>query len=335
MPGPRPLPPRDGIDAVRFRLPDPPHRRAIAAELLAAFPEHAEEIRAQLAAGTVVDRYGRPVGDHARPVKNVDVWLYLSPPPEPVVPGRVDVLHRDDALVVVDKPHFLATTPRAAHIRETALVRTRVATGLPDLVPAHRLDRGTAGLLAFSVRPELRGALAMQFQQRTVVKKYLAVTHLPAAGSGDGARIPEVGHGVQWASRIEKLRGILQGREIPGEPNAHTRARLVERCETAEGPRGLWLLEPTTGQTHQLRIHLSAAGAPIVDDDLYPHKRTWDAEDFSAPLQLLAAGLELRHPADGRRMRFASRRRLAGWPGHWPTAETIWPETTDSGEESG
>lgn len=337
MPGPRPLPPRDGIDAVRFRLPDPSHRRAIATELLAAFPDHAAEICAQLAAGTVVDRNGRPVGEYARPVKNVDVWLYLSPPPEPVVPGDVDVVFRDDALVVVDKPHFLATTPRAAHIRETALVRARVATGIADLVPAHRLDRGTAGLLAFSAKPALRGALAMQFQQRTVVKKYLAVTTLSGGGEG-AARIPAVGQTVRWASRIEKLRGILQGREIPGEPNARTQARLLDRVDTEAGPRGLWLLEPSTGQTHQLRIHLAAAGAPIVDDDLYPAQRTWDAADFSAPLQLLAAGLQLRHPESGKEMRFTSRRRLRGWPRDWPAA-AIWADGEESsvgwGMESG
>lgn len=320
MPAPRPLPPREGIDAVRVRLPDPPARRSIREELCAAFPAHTAEICAQLDAGTVVDRYGAPVGEYARPVKNVDVWLYLEPPPEPVVPGEIEVVYRDSALVVIDKPHFLATTPRAAHIRETALVRARVATGEPHLAPAHRLDRGTAGLLVMAVTHAARAPLAMQFERRDVTKKYVAVTHMPGGGATPGG-VPEVGEVFERTSRIEKIRGIVQGREVDGPPNAYTRGRLLAGAHGPGGPIGLWLLEPRTGQTHQLRIHLAALGCPIVHDDLYPQQRVWDAEDFSRPLQLLAAGLQCAHPMSRCPLRFTSQRALAVWPLPWPTAQ--------------
>lgn len=336
MPGPRPLPPREGIDAIRFRLPDPPERRSVRSELFAAFPDHHEEIAAQLDAGGVVDRYGQPVGEYARAVKNVDVWLYISPPEEPEVPEDIEIVYLDEALAVIDKPHFLATTPRAAHIRQTALVKARVATGHPHLAPAHRLDRGTAGLLVMAVTPAARAPLATQFERRNVIKKYLAVTHLPdgeipGLGQVDGlAGVPEV---FERASRIRKIRGVLQGSEIAGAANAVTRGRLLDRADGPDGPLGLWLLEPRTGQTHQLRIHLAALGCPIVDDDLYPQQKTWDAEDFSRPLQLLAAGMQCAHPVSGQRMQFTSPRALARWPRPWPQEEidehmwarTLWP----------
>ena len=321
MPRPKPLPPRAGIDAVRFRLPDPPGRDSIETELVRAFPERAEEIRHSLAVGEVVDRYGAPVGEYARPVKGEDVWLHLPPPPEPEVPGTLDVVYRDEDIVVVDKPHFLATTPRAGHIRQTALVWARVATGEDELVPAHRLDRGTAGLVVMAVHPRVRSALAGQFQQRVVNKRYVAVTRLP-----EGA--PRT---FERRSRVFKQHGILQGAEVAGEPNAHTRGRLLAEADGPDGRLGLWLLLPTTGQTHQLRIHLNALGMPIVGDDLYPCLRGVEEEDFSAPLQLLAAGVECSHPVDGRRMRFTSARRLGAWTGRWATEPEIWMGA-DSGE---
>lgn len=314
MPRPKPLPPRAGIDAVRVRLPDPPDRGSIERELIRVFPDRAAEIRESLAAGGVVDRFGNPVGEFARPVKGEDVWLHLPPPPEPEVPGALEIVYRDSDLLVVDKPHFLATTPRAGHIRQTALTWARVATGEDELVPAHRLDRGTAGLVVMAVHPQVRAALAGQFQQRGVNKRYLAVSHLPADA-------PQT---FERRSRIFKQHGIFQGEEIEGPPNAHTRGRLLAEADGADGRVGLWLLEPTTGQTHQLRIHLNALGMPIVGDDLYPCMRGVEAEDFDAPLQLLAAALECAHPVSGERMRFTSPRTLSAWPGRWVDESEVW-----------
>jgi len=79
--------------------------------------------------------------------------------PEPVVPFPVEVLDADARVVVVDKPHFLATTPRGTHVRESVLVRLRDSLGLPDLAPAHRLDRLTAGVLMLPVQRGAPGRL--------------------------------------------------------------------------------------------------------------------------------------------------------------------------------
>lgn len=90
-------------------------------------------------------------------------------------------MYRDRHLLVVDKPHFLATIPRGSHVTQTALARLRLELDLPTLSPAHRLDRMTAGLVMFSIRPEDRGAYQLLFQERRVRKEYEAVArHDPA-----------------------------------------------------------------------------------------------------------------------------------------------------------
>lgn len=230
----------------------------------------------------------------------MDVWTYRTPEPEIEVPFRIEVLHRDDRLVVVDKPHFLATTPRAAHVTETALVRLRRDLGLDDLAPAHRLDRLTAGVLVFTVDPRYRSAYQDLFAARRVDKTYLAVAPAPPG-------TPEV---RERSSRIVKTRGVLQAVEVDGEADAHTRITLLE---TRDG-LGHYRLEPTTGRTHQLRVHMNALGTPITGDDLYPDIRDVSPDDFSRPLQLLAESLAFTDPVSGQRREFTTRRALDRWP---------------------
>ena len=102
------------------------------------------------------------------------MYLYRDLPDEVPVPFDIPVLHRDDDIVVVDKPHFLATMPRGGHVAQTALVRLRRELDLPELSPAHRLDRLTAGVLLFTVRREVRGAVSDPVRPRLVRKTYLA-----------------------------------------------------------------------------------------------------------------------------------------------------------------
>ena len=102
------------------------------------------------------------------------VYLYRELPDEVPVPFDIPVLYRDDDIVVVDKPHFLATMPRGGHVAQTATVRLRRELDLPELSPAHRLDRLTAGVLLFTARREVRGAYQTMFARGEVRKTYLA-----------------------------------------------------------------------------------------------------------------------------------------------------------------
>ena len=212
------------------------------------------------------------------------------------MPFGIGVVHRDDAIVVVDKPHFLATIPRGRHVVETALVRLRRDLGLPDLVPAHRLDRVTAGLIMFVVDPRLRGRYQLLFKDRLVRKEYEAIA----------PHRPDLALPRRVTSRIVKVKGVITAQEVEGPVNAETHVELVEH----RGGWGRYRLVPATGRTHQLRLHMASLGVPIRNDDFYPVLRDKPLDDFTDPLQLLAKALEFTDPVTGEHRRFASTLRL-------------------------
>jgi tRNA pseudouridine32 synthase / 23S rRNA pseudouridine746 synthase len=234
------------------------------------------------------------------------VWFHRDLPTETPVPFPIGIVHRDEHLLVVDKPHFLATIPRGQHVVETALVRLRRDLGLPELSPAHRLDRMTAGLLMFVVHRADRGAYQTLFRDRGVTKTYEAIAPYR----------PDLALPRTVRSRIVKERGVIRAFEVDGPPNAETHVELTERS----GALARYLLRPTTGRTHQLRLHLAGLGLPIVGDDFYPVLRGRALDDFTDPLQLLARELAFTDPVTGRARRFTTRLRLDLPPGVHSTA---------------
>jgi tRNA pseudouridine32 synthase / 23S rRNA pseudouridine746 synthase len=285
---PAPLPVRDGLGPARVRL----HGGPVLAELTARFGAAA---RSKVLAGEVVDADGAVVDATTALPSGASVYLYRDLPHETPVPFEIPVLHQDADIVVVDKPHFLATMPRGRHVAQTALVRLRRELDLPELSPAHRLDRLTAGVLLFTTRRELRGAYQTLFARGSVSKTYLA-----RAAVDPHLTLPRV-----VRSRIIKRRGHLQAVCEPGVPNAETLVELFS-------PDGLYRLTPRTGRTHQLRVHMASLGIPIEGDPLYPHAYDVAADDFDTPLQLLAQRIEFTDPVSGLRREFASRRALSG-----------------------
>ncbi|GGY10156.1 pseudouridylate synthase [Streptomyces djakartensis] len=255
-------------------------------------------------AGLVVGADGRAVAADAPYVPGMFVWFHRDLPDEVPVPFPLEVVHRDEHIVVVDKPHFLATTPRGSHVAETALARLRRELEIPALTAAHRLDRLTAGLVLFTVRPEERGAYQTLFRDRRVRKEYEAV-----APHDPGLALPRT-----VRSRIVKERGVPAAREVAGVPNAVSRVELVEHRSHGAGRLARYRLVPGTGQTHQLRVHMTALGVPILGDPLYPEVTgPAPAGDFRRPLQLLARALEFTDPVTGGERRFRSGRELAAW----------------------
>lgn len=248
-----------------------------------------------------------PIAHDAPYVPESFLWFHRDLPDEAPVPFGITVVHHDDTLLVVDKPHFLATIPRGRHIVETALVRLRRELDLPALSPAHRLDRATAGVLMFVVRPEMRGAYQTLFRDRRVRKTYEAIAR----------HDPELELPRTVRSRIVKERGVICAAEVPGPVNAETRVEVLEhRDEPGTGALARYRLTPETGRTHQLRVHMARLGVPILGDDLYPVLTEKPLDDYSRPLQLLAKTLEFRDPVTGEERRFHSRTTLQAWSDH-------------------
>lgn len=337
---PSPLPLRNGVNATRLRLPASGPWASVQEYVLDRFGHvDPDGIRRRFASGQVVAADGAPIPADTPLGVHDDLWYYRDVPHEDPLPVAHTLLHRDEHLVVIHKPHFLPTTPGGRFVQETALVRLRNELGVDDLVPLHRLDRATAGVVMFSVDPATRGAYHLLFERRAVAKTYEAVSALPPDADDDGpvlGRFP-----LTVRSRIRKDKGVLRSvvEEVPaaasgrraGAPvrtrrsnaahagaNAESRVEVLgvgESAGTLAGRRVAHLrLTPRTGRTHQLRIHLAALGLGIAFDPFYPDLLDAAPDDFSRPLQLLSRSLRFTDPLTGREREFVSPAQLQERP---------------------
>jgi tRNA pseudouridine32 synthase/23S rRNA pseudouridine746 synthase len=280
----------------RARLPPGPWATVLDA-LCAHYPALDRSLwRARMAAGEVRGADDAPI-DESTPFRAGQPVYYWRRFHEPRIPVEESIVHVDDQLVVVDKPHFLPVIPAGRYRRETLVARVVARLGNPDLSPLHRLDRGTAGLVLFSADRRTRARYQALFRERAIDKRYEALA--PA--------LPGLGFPLERRTRLERDPDGFRMREVDGEPNTCTRIEVEER-----GPR-LWryALHPVTGRMHQLRVHLAALGAPIHDDPWYPHAEPAGEDDLARPLRLLARALAFVDPLDGRPRRFESTRVLA------------------------
>ena len=293
-----PLPVRDGVAPSRVYLPPGPWV-LLKDFLLQRFAHLPPDILLdRLARGDIVDEAGVAQTPDSPYKARGWLWYYRDVPTETPVPFDLPVLFRDESLVVVDKPHFLASIPGGRYLKETALVRLRQSLNLPELSPVHRLDRDTAGVLLFCVDPERRGAYQALFQSRSVHKVYEAIAPLRS----------ELTFPVVHRSCIQERPERFTMQETAGEPNSETRIELVAQ----QGAWGRYRLHPLTGRKHQLRVHMSSLGMPIRHDTFYPQLQAYaESDDFSRPLQLLARSIEFIDPVSGQPRYFQSQRQLS------------------------
>ncbi|HED4877131.1 TPA: pseudouridine synthase [Stenotrophomonas maltophilia] len=251
----------------------------------------------RFARGRVQDALGGALAPDMPWQVGLEIRYFREVADEPVIPFVETILHHDAHLLVADKPHFLPTAPAGAFVRETLLARLVERTGNADLVPLHRLDRLTAGLVLFSTRPETRDAYQRLFRERRIEKAYEALA--PALHD---LRFPLERH-----SRLQPGEPFFRMAEVPGEPNARTRIELIE----AHGPVWRYRLVPESGRKHQLRVHMAALGAPILGDGFYPQLQDRPQGEGEPPLQLLAQALAFDDPLTGQRRSFRSARTLS------------------------
>ena len=335
-----PLAQKNGIDPIQLILPrveelapsnTAPNNTApatIADYLIARFyPNDPQVIHARFNTGEVRLDDGTILTGDSPYMPGERIWYFRELADEPQLPSDMPVLYEDEHVLAIDKPHFLPTTPRGSYIAQTALTKLRVREQNPLLIPIHRLDRPTAGVLLFAKTVEARRPFQMMFQHRQVSKTYRAVAPVPAdAAAAEQALSAE---GLQVRSHIQKIRDQLQVQQLSEEqcaaqgvePNTLTTAKILRTfTPSAQAVAGwhaepnrewaLYDLAPHTGKTHQLRAHLNMLSSPILGDVLYPQVLPDAPDRPEYPLQLLAYSLHFEHPITGEQVDLFSGRSL-------------------------
>ncbi len=293
-----PLPLRDGVAPSYLWLPAGQWPDLLSF-LVERYPAIGADLwRDRLARGDVVDAKGLALAGSSPVHEGMRIWYYRELANETPIPFKEEVLFQDEHLLVVDKPHFLPMNPTGRFLQETLLVRLKKQFDLPQLTPIHRLDRETAGVVIFSHCLASRGAYQSLFQQRSVSKVYEAVA----------APMPERQFPFTYRSRLVEGTPFFRMQEEAGEPNSETEIDVIK----PHGDAVLYRLKPHTGRQHQLRVHMAALGAPILNDAFYPVALPSNSDDFDAPLQLLARSIAFVDPLSGQPRTFESRRVLAG-----------------------
>ena len=283
----------DGVPASRLQLPPGPWTTVLDA-LSARFPQVSEATwRDRIARSRVLDADGAAIALDTPYRLGAEIGYYREVADEPAIVAVERILHADDHLVVADKPHGLPVAPTGAFVTQTLLTRLIATLDNAGLVPLHRIDRGTAGLVLFSANPGTRAQYQALFRESRIAKTYEALA----------PPLPDTAFPLLRRSRIARGEPFFRMREVEGEANSETRIDVLERGPTS----WRYALSPVSGRKHQLRVHMAALGAPILHDPWYPELRD---DTRHLPLQLLAKALAFDDPLDGRPRRFESERRL-------------------------
>ena len=253
-----------------------------------------EEWAERLAQQLVLNEAAEPVAATQPYTPHTKLYYYRHIANEPVLPDKASIVFEDDHLLVADKPHFMPVTPAGRYVQQSLLVQLKHLTGNDDLVPLHRIDRETAGLVMFGKRLSDRDAYHALFRDKEMHKVYHAVA----------AFRPELALPRVHSSRLVPGEPFFRTQEVPGEANSETRIRLLR----VDGSRALYQLEPVSGKRHQLRVHMMALGLPLEGDLFYPTvlRGPDEDEDFSQPLQLLAHSVAFTDPVTGQAREFHS-----------------------------
>jgi tRNA pseudouridine32 synthase / 23S rRNA pseudouridine746 synthase len=290
------LPTRDGVGPSVITLPIGDWRFIIdfLVERFHAIPR--AEWLSRMQQNCVMDEYGAAIHFDRPYQAYLKIYYYRSLENETPIPFEETILFQDEHLIIADKPHFLPVMPAGKYLQETLLVRLKQKTGIDSLVPMHRIDRETAGLVIFVIKPETRGAYQSLFLSKQVEKTYQAI-----APFRDDLTFP-----LTYKSRLQESDNFMQMEAVKGEANSETLIEVLEQREHL----ARYQLKPITGKKHQLRAHMAELGIPILNDLIYPEHRTADQDDFGKPLQLLAQRIVFVDPISGKRRQFESQRCL-------------------------
>lgn len=291
-----PLPSKNGISPSYIWLPEGHWENALTF-LSAQFPDINPDIwRKRMDKREVCDAHGNNLQAESPVKRGMCIYYYREIENETRVPFQEKILFEDEHLLVADKPHFLAVTPGGLYLRETLLVRLKASTGIDHLTPLHRLDRETAGVILFSKQMQSRGAYQSLFQTRQIEKTYHALA----------AHLPLQSFPLCKSSRIEESERFFMMHEVTGVANSETIISVINHRDDID----LYQLQPHTGKRHQLRLHMTSLGAPILNDQFYPVPKPVGNDDYSKPLKLLAKSIAFIDPINHQKREFHSEQSL-------------------------
>jgi len=261
----------------------------------------------RISAGKVLGADRSPITAETAYHPHRQLFYFREVEQEQLIPFSETILFQNDHLLVACKPHFLPVIPGGGYVNECLLNRLRARTENLDLVPLHRIDRETAGIVMFSVKRTTQGSYSGLVRTGMLDKSYQALAECRPN--------PET---TSWTvgNRIVKGDPWFRMRTVPGKPNARSRIRLLEM----NGTVARFDLSPVTGKTHQLRIHMSGLGFRILNDRYYPDLQPEQADDFEKPLRLVARSVRFRDPVSGKDMEFRSDRELT-WQHAYPAQQ--------------
>ena len=307
-----PLPMREGVSASRVWLPKVGDSKnsiekhgewgTILDFLLDRFPFIPKELFIErMERADIVTETGEVISPASVYQAGIHVFYYREIPDEPSIPFQEKILFKDDHIIVVDKPHFIPVQPTGRFIRECLLSRLKHYYQDEDIIPIHRLDRETAGVMLYSCNAKTRGAYQTLFEKRLVNKCYEAIAPISEMNFPYTHRSHIVSSGDPF---------FIMREDKNAKPNTETVMNIIEK----KGKLARYLLEPVTGRQHQLRVHMMSIGCPISNDGFYPELLPRKEGDYSKPLQLLAKSLRFTDPITNQQRFFESKILLQGMP---------------------
>lgn len=262
------------------------------------FPSISHSIwKGRMQKGKVLDGDKKPIYENESYTPGKRIFYFREAEQEIPVPFHEQIMHSDDHILVVSKPHFLPVIPSGPYVNHCLLNRLKQTTGNENLTPIHRIDRETAGLVVFSVNPQTRGHYQQLFMEGRVRKTYEAVTICSSTPSDQPVLVE---------NRIVQGDPFFRMKTEPGTPNSKSWISCVKHKDGF----ALFHIEPATGKKHQIRIHLSGLGFGIVNDRYYPDLLPEQPPDFGRPMQLLARSLCFKDPVTEKTMTFTCQRSL-------------------------
>lgn len=225
------------------------------------------------------------------------VFYYREVEQEPHIPFTEHIVYQDAHILIAHKPHFLPVMPGGNYVTQCLQNRLRKSTGINDLIALHRLDRETAGLVMFSHNAQTRPLYHELFASRKIHKCYQAIAHI---NEYDDA--PKIGQQWEVKNRLRQANPSFLMQVVEGDANSQTLIRCVDRV----ADKALFELQPITGKTHQLRVHMQSLGWPLLYDRFYPTLLPKDTDVYHQPLQLLAYQLEFIDPVTGQQQTIRS-----------------------------